>query len=1058
MANPSTRYHICQKTRNEYLTTLQDSPQMSSMIDEHEASSPPHNNNIVLTSVIQNYHKARHELLRACDGVVIRDENTIKSIDDDLSRRFQSLYGPGRGQWLNPNMDVHVATSSANSTTGVNCSLPQQHESYQNYALVCPEANVFNVQTGMVSGQQQQPKSYDPASNNYSLCTEQQPPIQQSVDSTSYLHALPPTPIHQLPLAVNAMAESSSWSPVRPDLQSNHQYQSEMNVYSYPFYPPTGYFCHFSLNNRDQPMGMNGANDNILQGLKNHQVNTLVEPPEIWMQQVDTGVSSLHMYDPGTNIHHQIPSVIPLHHPRNMPAQHYHINNPLTYRNNFGDDTAASNGLQDNYQHCIPVQEPENLYRQRVERQQHRFQQPDEYVGSGAGSLRNQSNASSTAAIPMILRSPSHQVVMGSNNITNMSGYNSSIHQPLQRKHSVQSHHNINTTSGPSNTDTRTGCVRRDGLVNGADGSSKLIDEKVAPTPNSNSRNNINYNNKLASIVVPLLNSTKGNNAKGSPSGTSSTNDNTESAEESSSNTTSTEVEVEIAGLRARTLKNSPRRALTSTDTRESIVIYWMTRELRTVHNHSLAFAQSTADKWNVPLLVYVTPLNSPYSNMRQQDWRIRGMVNVRQSLQKANISMICECKPGWELLGEVFKHFDVISVVSDHFPLNAMTSYRNEIMTMMPSTTSLEEVDAHNVVPSWIASTEAEARAYSFRQNLRNKMPTFALNNLPAPLRHQSKSLRKSFIDLDLFSGKFKGSLMETDKDILSLLDLDIVKFPEVSVIDWALPGQEEGQKLIDDWCDHRLHGYSKYRNNPHLNTSCNFSIYFNHGFISAQYCLLRLEQSNARRLDIDAFANDFLTWKELSDNFTFYNEDYDQYSSFPAWARASLEEHESNEREYIYALAEFESHQTHDRLWNACMKEYIMFGKMHSSLRLYWEKMILEWSENATKALKIAIFLTDKWGLDGSDPISYSDCAWSIGGALDRAFPVRSIYGKVRCITIRGIARKLDIVKWSQKVERSWEAFQSTDPEIRESYKALHQSDEGTTNNTSLSQNCGL
>lgn len=46
---------------------------------------------------------------------------------------------------------------------------------------------------------------------------------------------------------------------------------------------------------------------------------------------------------------------------------------------------------------------------------------------------------------------------------------------------------------------------------------------------------------------------------------------------------------------------------------------------------------------------------------------------------------------------------------------------------------------------------------------------------------------------------------------------------------------------------------------------------------------------------------------------------------------------------------------------------------GKMHGFLRMYWAKKILEWSVSPQKALEIAIYLNDRYELDGRDPNGY-------------------------------------------------------------------------------------
>lgn len=46
-----------------------------------------------------------------------------------------------------------------------------------------------------------------------------------------------------------------------------------------------------------------------------------------------------------------------------------------------------------------------------------------------------------------------------------------------------------------------------------------------------------------------------------------------------------------------------------------------------------------------------------------------------------------------------------------------------------------------------------------------------------------------------------------------------------------------------------------------------------------------------------------------------------------------------------------------------------------------MYWAKKILEWTRAPEEALDIAIYLNDKYHLDGRDPNGYVGCMWSIG-----------------------------------------------------------------------------
>lgn len=111
----------------------------------------------------------------------------------------------------------------------------------------------------------------------------------------------------------------------------------------------------------------------------------------------------------------------------------------------------------------------------------------------------------------------------------------------------------------------------------------------------------------------------------------------------------------------------------------------------------------------------------------------------------------------------------------------------------------------------------------------------------------------------------------------------------------------------------------------------------------------------------------------RELSDNFCFYNDHYDSIKGAPNWAQTTLNDHRKDKREYLYSVAEFEGAKTHDELWNSAQIQLVKEGKMHGFLRMYWAKKILEWSHTPEIALKSAIYLNDKFSMDGRDPNGY-------------------------------------------------------------------------------------
>ena len=82
-----------------------------------------------------------------------------------------------------------------------------------------------------------------------------------------------------------------------------------------------------------------------------------------------------------------------------------------------------------------------------------------------------------------------------------------------------------------------------------------------------------------------------------------------------------------------------------------------------------------------------------------------------------------------------------------------------------------------------------------------------------------------------------------------------------------------------------------------------------------------------------------------------------------------------------------------------------------MHGFMRMYWAKKILEWSAGPAEALKTALYLNDKYSLDGSDPSGYVGVAWSIMGTHDMGWKERPVFGKIRYMNYNGCKRKFDV-----------------------------------------------
>lgn len=79
---------------------------------------------------------------------------------------------------------------------------------------------------------------------------------------------------------------------------------------------------------------------------------------------------------------------------------------------------------------------------------------------------------------------------------------------------------------------------------------------------------------------------------------------------------------------------------------------------------------------------------------------------------------------------------------------------------------------------------------------------------------------------------------------------------------------------------------------------------------------------------------------------------------------------------------------------------------------------QQILEWSPDPSEALRRAIYLNDKYSLDGRDPNGYVGCMWAIMGVHDRAWGRRPVFGTIRFMNFDGCKRKFDIQRYINAV----------------------------------------
>ncbi|MGB5288322.1 MAG: deoxyribodipyrimidine photo-lyase [Ignavibacteriaceae bacterium] len=420
-------------------------------------------------------------------------------------------------------------------------------------------------------------------------------------------------------------------------------------------------------------------------------------------------------------------------------------------------------------------------------------------------------------------------------------------------------------------------------------------------------------------------------------------------------------------------------------------VIYWMSRDQRVHDNWALLFAQKLAKEKKKPFVVIFNLVpDFLEATIRQYGFMLNGLQEIEAELNKYNIPFfLLSGKPEIEI-PKFLKKNNASILVTDFDPLRIKRIWKKEVAkkTDIP----FYEVDAHNIIPCFYVSNKAEFAAYTIRPKIHKLLPEF-LDNFP-PLQKMKNNLSVAADKVDWDEAKDSLKVNRSVKEV-----------------NWIIPGEKAAIKLLNNFLENRFTKYVEEKNDPNKNALSNLSAYLHFGQISAQRVALTVQQFYQKNPSADAFLEELIVRRELADNFCYFNTKYDSFHGFHSWAKETLNQHRKDKRDFVYSLKEFENANTHEDLWNAAQTELLVTGKMHGYMRMYWAKKILEWSKSPEDALKIAIYLNDKYELDGRDPNGYAGCAWSIGGVHDRAWIERPVYGKIRYMNRNGAARKFDV-----------------------------------------------
>ena len=453
-------------------------------------------------------------------------------------------------------------------------------------------------------------------------------------------------------------------------------------------------------------------------------------------------------------------------------------------------------------------------------------------------------------------------------------------------------------------------------------------------------------------------------------------------------------------------------------------VVYWMIAARRLSSNFALDRAIELAEELRRPLVI-LEPLacDYPWASDRLHRFVLDGMRDHFEQAAgtAAYYYPYVEREPGGGrgLLAALAR--DACEVVTDDYPAFFIPRIVEAAADVVP--VQFEAVDANGLLPLR-ATDRAYPSAYAFRRFLHRELAAHldvrpgtdplgdaelpALDALPEDVLRRWPPASE-----EMLSGSPK---------VLRALPIDHEVRPVAT-----RGGSVAGRERLRGFVAERLDRYEE-RSHPDARATSGLSPYLHFGHVGAHEVFNAVtahEGWTPDRLAIDgrgkrtgwwgmsaaaeAFLDELVTWRELGFNAALHLPRYEDYEALPEWARATLEEHAGDPRQYCYSVEELAAGDTHDEVWNAAQRELLEEGTIQGYLRMLWGKKILEWTASPQAALEVMVELNNRFALDGRDPNSYSGIMWVLG-RYDRAWgPERPVFGKVRYMSSEQARRKL-------------------------------------------------
>lgn len=448
-------------------------------------------------------------------------------------------------------------------------------------------------------------------------------------------------------------------------------------------------------------------------------------------------------------------------------------------------------------------------------------------------------------------------------------------------------------------------------------------------------------------------------------------------------------------------------RTFTERPDRGQRILYWMQASVRVRDNLALALAQREALDRGLPLeVLFCLDAGFPEANARSFAFLLDGLEDVARGLEHQGLHLTVARAPATQAVPVAGARAALVFFDRGYLPFPR--HQRMEVARALPCPVVMAEDNA--VVPVKVVSDHDEWAAATLRPKLMRQAGVEAFLPRPRP----GAPSRPGDLAADLEAAGI-AVVESPSRATLELLGVDASVAPTPLV-----GGETAAWSTWEAFRDHGLEAYNEARNDPNVDGQSGLAPYLHFGHLSP---LSLVEDLKARGLwkepttyrkagedPVSKFLDEALVRRELSFNFVVFNPHHATWLGLPDWARQTLTNHARDPRAWTYTRHQWEAGATHDRVWNAAQHQLVSTGTIHGYLRMYWGKKILEWSADPAQAYLDALYLNNKYALDGRDPNSYAGVAWCLG-KHDRPWGERPVYGLVRSMVESGLRRKFDV-----------------------------------------------